>query len=89
MKKQITRKTFITTAIVGSILLMAAASAAYLLICGYNAEKTEVIAALLLWRIGECAEEAILQSMWHAGADIALDGSRIPCLRDYLKEASL
>ena len=38
---------------------------------------------------GECAEEAILQSMWHAGADIALDGSRIPCLRDYLKEAGL
>ncbi len=38
---------------------------------------------------GECAEEAILQSMWHAGADTALDGSGIPCLRDYLKEASL
>ena len=37
--------------------------------------------------IGECAEEAILQSMWHAGADIALDGSRIPALRDFLKEA--
>lgn len=37
--------------------------------------------------VGECAEEAILQSMWHADADHALDGSRIPCLREYLKEA--
>ncbi len=37
--------------------------------------------------VGECAEEAILQSMWHAGADTALDGSRIPALADYLKEA--
>lgn len=35
---------------------------------------------------GECAEEAILQSMWHAKADTALDGTAIPCLRDYLKE---
>ena len=36
--------------------------------------------------VGECAEEAILQSMWHAKADVALDGAPIPCLRDYLKE---
>lgn len=36
--------------------------------------------------VGECAEEAILQSMWHAEADKALDGSDIPCLRDYLRE---
>lgn len=37
--------------------------------------------------VGECAEEAILQSMWHAGSDTALDGSIIPALREYLKEA--
>ena len=37
--------------------------------------------------VGECAEEAILQSMWHADADFALDGRRIPSLREYLKEA--
>jgi len=36
--------------------------------------------------VGECAEEAILQSMWHAPADTALDGSPIPCLKDYIKE---
>jgi len=36
--------------------------------------------------VGECAEEAILQSMWHAKADVALDGAAVPCLRDYLKE---
>ena len=36
---------------------------------------------------GECAEEAILQSMWHAPADTALDGSPIPSLREFLKEA--
>ena len=35
--------------------------------------------------VGECAEEAILQSMWHAGADTALDGSAVPCLRDVIK----
>ena len=34
--------------------------------------------------VGDCAEEAILQSMWHAGADVALDGSAVPCLRDVL-----
>ena len=32
--------------------------------------------------IGECAEEAILQSMWHAPADTALDGARVPSLRE-------
>ena len=36
--------------------------------------------------VGECAEEAILQSMWHAGADTALDGAPIPCLRDFIKD---
>ena len=36
--------------------------------------------------VGECAEEAILQSMWHAGADVALDGGRIPSLREYMNE---
>lgn len=35
---------------------------------------------------GECAEEAILQSMWHAEPDTARDGSRVPSLREYLKE---
>lgn len=35
--------------------------------------------------VGECAEEAILQSLWNAGADTALDGSPIPSLREYLK----
>lgn len=34
--------------------------------------------------VGECAEEAILQSMWHASADFGLDGSAIPCLRAFL-----
>ena len=36
--------------------------------------------------VGECAEEAILQSMWNAGEDTALDGSPIPSLRQYLGE---
>lgn len=36
--------------------------------------------------IGECAEEAILQSMWHARPDIALDGRIIPSLRELLKK---
>jgi len=35
---------------------------------------------------GECAEEAILQSMWHAKADVALDGGRIPSLHEFLQE---
>ena len=34
--------------------------------------------------IGECAEEAILQSLLHAGPDVALDGQPIPSLREYL-----
>ncbi len=38
---------------------------------------------------GECAEEAILQSMWNAGADVALDGRKIPSLREFLKEKQL
>ena len=32
--------------------------------------------------VGECAEEAILQSMLHAKPDRALDGARIPSLRE-------
>ncbi len=39
--------------------------------------------------VGECAEEAILQSMWHAHADTALDGSHIPSLHEYMKEKAL
>ncbi|MBQ6962055.1 MAG: P1 family peptidase [Clostridia bacterium] len=35
---------------------------------------------------GECAEEAILQSLWHAEPDTARDGSRVPSLREYLTE---
>ena len=35
---------------------------------------------------GECAEEAILQSMLHAPADVKLDGSRVPSLREYLAQ---
>ena len=35
--------------------------------------------------IGECAEEAILQSMWHAGADRTLDGKHVPSLREMLE----
>ena len=38
---------------------------------------------------GECAEEAILQSMWNAGADIMLSGAKVPSLREFLKENSL
>ncbi|MBR5109842.1 MAG: P1 family peptidase [Clostridia bacterium] len=34
--------------------------------------------------VGECAEEAILQSMLHASPDKTLDGSPVPSLRDYL-----
>lgn len=34
--------------------------------------------------IGECAEEAILQSLWHAAPDTALDGTAIPSLKEYL-----
>ena len=34
--------------------------------------------------VGECAEEAILQSMWHASPDHTLDGRRISSLREYM-----
>ena len=34
--------------------------------------------------VGECAEEAILQSMLNAGPDKKLDGTHVPSLRDYL-----
>ena len=37
--------------------------------------------------VGECAEEAILQSMWNAEADTALDGSRIPALREAFSQS--
>ena len=36
--------------------------------------------------VGECAEEAILQSMWNAAPDRRLDGSYVPSLKEYLKE---
>ena len=36
--------------------------------------------------VGECAEEAILQSMWHAEPDRALDGSLIPSLQEILRK---
>lgn len=36
--------------------------------------------------VGEATEEAILQSMLHAGPDVKLDGTRIPSLLEYLKE---
>ena len=38
--------------------------------------------------IGECAEEAILQSLWHASPDHALDGTAIPSLRVFLADRS-
>ncbi|MBR0219435.1 MAG: P1 family peptidase [Clostridia bacterium] len=38
---------------------------------------------------GECAEEAILQSMWHAAPDTARDGSHVPSLREFLQKSSL
>ena len=38
--------------------------------------------------VGECAEEAILQSMWNAEPDTALDGTPIPSLRDYWRDYS-
>ena len=37
--------------------------------------------------VGEATEEAILQSMLHSDADVALDGSAIPSLKEYLKDA--
>lgn len=36
--------------------------------------------------VGEATEEAILQSMLHAGADVKLNGERVPSLREYLKQ---
>lgn len=36
--------------------------------------------------VGEATEEAIVQSMLHAGADVKLSGEKIPCLRDFLTE---
>ena len=35
---------------------------------------------------GECAEEAILQSLWNAQPDTALDGSPVPSLHRFLKK---
>lgn len=35
--------------------------------------------------VGECAEEAILQSLWNAAPDTALSGEHVPSLREYLK----
>ena len=42
--------------------------------------------AMVSWRVKRCAEEAILQSRWHAGPDVALDGSAVPSLRQFLKD---
>lgn len=36
--------------------------------------------------VGEATEEAILQSMLHAGADVKLNGEKIPALKEFLKE---
>ena len=36
--------------------------------------------------IGECAEEAILQSLWHAEPDTALSGTHIPSWREILNK---
>ena len=36
--------------------------------------------------VGEATEEAILQSMLHAPADVKLDGTRIPSLEEYLQK---
>ncbi len=35
--------------------------------------------------IGECAEEAILQSLWHASPDVTLDGKHVPAWREMLR----
>ena len=37
--------------------------------------------------IGECAEEAILQSLWHAAPDTALNGAHIPSWREISETA--
>ena len=39
--------------------------------------------------IGECAEEAILQSMLHAAPDQGLDGAAIPTLKEFLAESGI
>ncbi len=39
--------------------------------------------------VGECAEEAILQSLWNAQPDTFLDGSPVPSLQQFLKRAEL
>ena len=44
----------------------------------------EELRALPFRAIGECAEEAILQSLWHAAPDKALDGTPVPALRDVI-----
>ena len=36
--------------------------------------------------VGECAEEAILQSLWNAEPDRGLDGKAIPSLKQYLRK---
>lgn len=36
--------------------------------------------------VGEATEEAILQSMLHAEADVKLNGERVPSLREYLNQ---
>ncbi len=36
--------------------------------------------------VGECAEEAILQSLWNAEPDVMLDGKEVMSLRQFLKK---
>ncbi len=36
--------------------------------------------------VGEATEEAILQSMLHAGSDVTLEGKHVPCLREFLQK---
>ncbi len=51
-----------------------------------RAQLREELMNLPFRAAGECAEEAILQSLWHSNPDTALNGAKIPCLRDYIKE---
>ena len=44
----------------------------------------EILMNIPFRAVGECAEEAILQSMLHAAPDTKLDGTPVPSLREYL-----
>ena len=50
--------------------------------------KSGILCAEICFRT-ECAEEAILQSMWNADPDTVLSGTKVPSLREFLKENSL